>query len=142
MGYGNWQSVKEFTFPDEAGVLGIEGAESSNNVNGCTHSGLSLTCTSDKPKSPWKGFKSTPKTMKATGSSSASSTPSGFGTKVVGSKPCSSSSPYHLAGFNTAHSSAGKIWAANGKKYAWFSADPYAKAEESEACKMKNNGNV
>jgi len=134
--YADWTDVKTFSFPDANTVLAIKGEE-AGHCNGCSCSGLSLVCTSTRSSSPWNGFKSSPSNFQAFGSDNSDATPAGFGSNLAGDAPCQSSSPFHLAGFNSATKNQNKIWAANGGKYAWFSANAYVAARKAAIAARK-----
>merc|ERR1712080_397269 len=83
--------------------------------DGCSCSGLAVTCTSTDADSPWNGFSSDTDHWKAAGSDS------GDFNGVEMSGVCTSTSGFYLpsGGDYT------KIWPSNGNHYARFQGSPY-----------------
>jgi len=104
-----WNSVKTFTLNVVPGAELEIGGEEVSSCNGCQCSGLVLECDN--------GFTSQTSTFNAVGSSTLVVAPPASRYESV----CQSTSGFYLPGQT---SSAQKIWAANGKKFAWFKAIP------------------
>ena len=101
----NWKSVKTFSFyPADGANLQIVGAD-VKSCDGCVCSGLILECSD--------GLTSNLKEWMAFGSDNPNVIP-----KLQDySTPCKSTAGFSL---KDQSSNAQKIWASNGKKYAWF----------------------
>ena len=101
----NWKSVKTFSFyPVDGANLQVVGADVSS-CDGCKCSGLLLECSD--------GLTSNLKEWMAFGSDNPNVIP-----KLHDySAPCKSTAGFSL---KDQSSTSQKIWASNGKKYAWF----------------------
>merc|ERR1712098_899800 len=91
----------------------IDGYEYSD-CDGCTCSGLGLTCTSTDTESKWNGFTSDLVHWKAAGSDDGQSFPALSGV-------CQSTSGFALNNGETYT----KIWPSGGEMYARFEGSPY-----------------
>ena len=102
---GIWKSVKTFSFHHVKGAnLQIVGYDSGSD-DGCSGGGLLLECDN--------GWTSNTNDWVVFGTDSPKETP-----KLTDYlAPCQSSAGFSLTGQK---SNAQKIWASNGKKYAWF----------------------